>query len=652
MQRLISVLVAAVLLSASASAQAVAELLQKGIYTQDTVGDVDAALEMFRQVVKTPSPQRGYAAQAQARIVRCLLDKGDTNGASQQFSVLVRDYAAFKDIVSATASALRGRVDARQSIQLPSSPTRITSAIRGRVTDDTGRLLRAAQVRISGGGIQPRTVGTDEDGRYELNDVRASRYAVAATHAGYLSLRYGQRRPRELGRLLEIRDGQIIENVDFMLPRMGVIAGRIFDETDEPIAGAIVIAMRWAYFDGHRQLVPTGPGLVRSDDDGEFRLTGLAPGAYFVLARSDETWSVDEGGLQQMGYAQTFYPGTTASSSAREISIGIGQEVLNIDIALTPARTATITGTAVDSRGRPFQMVALAQEIRGEEFGLFGGGERAPVAADGRFTVSHVVPGHYKLEATTLTPSGTAVEPPEMAIAPIDVAGDDVDGVSLVGSTGGFVNGKLVSDSTSLPSMQRVRIRIAPRLMGQPEPLKLGTFGNGFGAGFADVKDDGTFELEHVFGPARIQVMLPDGWTVKAIRHNGADITDAELNFANGQRLSDVDVLVTQRLTQVTGQVMDARGTATAGGTIVVFSIDPGKLFEQSPYVRAIRADQHGRYDIRGLPPGDYFIAALDDVEQGDWWDPEFLNRARPVAKRITLVESTTVVQTLALAGR
>jgi hypothetical protein len=123
MQRLISVLVAAVLLSAPASAQVVAELLQKGIYTQDTVGDVDAALEMFRQVVKTPSPQRGYAAQAQARIVRCLLDKGDTNGASQQFSVLVRDYAAFKDIVSATASALRGRVDARQSIQLPSSPT-------------------------------------------------------------------------------------------------------------------------------------------------------------------------------------------------------------------------------------------------------------------------------------------------------------------------------------------------------------------------------------------------------------------------------------------------------------------------------------------------------------------------------------------------
>jgi len=655
MQRLLTVLVAAAFLSTSAAAQTAAELLQKGIYAQDTVGDVDAALAVFRQIVKTPSSQRRYAAQAQARIVRCLLEKRNTSAASQEFEVLVRDYAEFKDIVSAAAVALRGRGPGRESVQLPSGPTRITTAIRGRVTDDTGRPLRAAQVRLSAGGgaVEPRTAGTDDEGRYELADVRAGRYTVAVTHAGYLPLRYGQRRPRELGRLLDVADGQVIENVDFMLPRMGVIAGRVVDESKEPLADALVFAMRWVYFDGHRQRVPSGSGpMARTDDSGEFRVTGLAPGSYAVLVRSGDTWSIDESGTEQMGYAPTFYPATTAPASAREITIGIGQEVANVDVPVIPMRTARISGTALDSNGRPLQTVVLAQETRGEGFGSFGMAGRATVGSDGRFTIAHVAPGQYKLEATTLSLNGSSVDPPEMAIVPIDVAGENIDGLSLVGSTGGFVSGRIVTDSDARPKPKDVRIRIAPRLLGQPEPLKFGTFGNQSGSGFADIKDDGTFVLEHVFGPAHVQVTLPESWALRTIRRDGNNLTDAVLDFPKGQRLTDVEVLVTQHTTAVTGQVMDVRGIPTADGTVVAFSTDPDKLFEESRHVRAVRPDQHGRYEMRGLPAGEYFIAAIDEVDENDWWDPEFLNRARPVATRITLTETANVAQTLTIAGR
>ena len=655
MQRFLTVLVAAAFLSTPAAAQTAAELLQKGIYTQDTVGDVDAALAMFRQIVKMPSSQRRYAAQAQARIVRCLLEKRNTSGASQEFDVLVRDYADFKDIVSAAAVALRGRVPARQSVQLASGPTRITTAIRGRVTDDTGRPLRAAQVRLSaaGGAIEPRTAGTDDEGLYKVNDVRAGRYTVAVTHAGYLPLRYGQRRPRELGRFLDVADGQVIEDVDFMLPRMGIIAGRVVDESREPIADALVFAMRSVYFDGRRQRVPTGSGpIARTDDSGEFRITGLAPGSYSVLVRSSDTWSVNEGGTEQFGYAPTFYPATTASAAAREIAVGIGQEVANVDVPLIPMRTATISGTALDSKARPLQTVVLAQEIRGEGFGSFGAAGRAAVGSDGRFSIAHVAPGQYKLEATTLTLNGSSVDPPEMAIVPIEVAGEDIDGLALVGSTGAFVSGRIMSDSAALPKLQDVRIRIAPRLMGQPEPLKFGTFGNQAGAGFADIKDDGTFVLEHVFGPARVQVTLPAAWAVRAIRRDGRDITDVALDPASDQRLTDVEIVVTQRITAITGQVIDARSLPTTDGTVVVFSTDPAKLFEDSRHVRAVRPDQHGRYEIRGLPAGEYLIAAIDEVDQNDWWDPEFLHRVHPAATHVTLTEAGTVTQPLTLARR
>jgi hypothetical protein len=653
MLRLLSVFVAAFLLTTPTAAQTAAELLQKGIYTQDTAGDIDAALAIFRQVVKTVSPQRRYAAQAQARIVQCLLRKGDTTGALEQFDLLARDYADFKKIVSATAAALRSRTPTRRAVQLANGPTRITSAIRGRVTSDTGRPLRAAQVRLGAvaGGVEARTIGTDDEGRYELSDVPAGRYTVMVMHPGYLPLRYGQRRPRELGRFLDIADGQIVENVDFMLPRMGVISGRVLDETPEPIADATVFAMRWVYFDGRRQLIPTGFGpIVRTDDGGGYRLAGLPPGIYVVLARTGDAWSVDEGGAEQMGYAPTYYLGTTTLSSAREISVAIGQEVANVDFALIPMRTAAISGTAVDSHGRPFTTVTLALETRGDGFGSFGAAARAPVGADGRFRIAHVAPGQYKLEASTLTANGNTVDPPEVAIVPIDVAGVDIDGVSLVGSTGGSVSGTIVSDSASLPRLQDVRIRIAPRLMGQQEPLKLGTFGNR--TGFAEVKEDGTFAVEHVFGPARIQVTLPDRWAVKAIRHNGEDITDAALDFASGQRLTDVQIVLTQRVTAITGQVVDARNTPTADGTVVVFSTDPDKLFEDSRHIRAVRPNRHGRYEIRGLPPGEYLIAAVDEVDQGDWWDPDFLDRVRPAAAPITLDESATGTQALKLVRR
>ena len=55
---------------------------------------------------------------------------------------------------------------------------------------------------------------------------RAARYRVQVTRSGYLPLDYGQRRPGELGRPVELADGQVHRAVDFALPRMSVITGQ------------------------------------------------------------------------------------------------------------------------------------------------------------------------------------------------------------------------------------------------------------------------------------------------------------------------------------------------------------------------------------------------------------------------------------------
>jgi hypothetical protein len=55
---------------------------------------------------------------------------------------------------------------------------------------------------------------------------------------------------------------------------------------------------------------------------------------------------------------------------------------------------------------------------------------------------------------------------------------------------------------------------------------------------------------------------------------------------------------------------------------------------------RAARPDQQGQSQIKGLPPGDYFAIAEDYVEEGGWFDPDYLASIRPYAEHVTLTEA------------
>jgi hypothetical protein len=103
--------------------------------------------------------------------------------------------------------------------------------------------------------------------------------------------------------------------------------------------------------------------------------------------------------------------------------------------------------------------------------------------------------------------------------------------------------------------------------------------------------------------------------------------------------VSDIQVIVTSRVTTVTGQLADDKGAPVADGTVLVFADDATKWWEDSRWVRAVRPDQQGHYEIKGLPPGDYLAIALDYVEDGQWNDPEYLESIRRYARRIALTE-------------
>src|ERR1700674_4676604 len=88
-----------------------------------------------------------------------------------------------------------------------------TGAIHGRiVAGDTSRPLGRARIRLTAPELGPDglSTSTNADGRYEINDLPAARYTLTVTRSGYLSVRYGQRRPLEQGKALELLDKQVL----------------------------------------------------------------------------------------------------------------------------------------------------------------------------------------------------------------------------------------------------------------------------------------------------------------------------------------------------------------------------------------------------------------------------------------------------------
>ena len=282
-----------------------------------------------------------------------------------------------------------------------------TAAIRGRIfAGDTGRPLRRARINVSAPelGDEGRTVSTDADGRYEVTDLPAGRYDLRASRSGYLSLSYGQRRPLERAKPLQLRDGQALDNVDFSLPRMGLITGRVTDEYGDSIEGVNVQGLRLMFFNGRRQYVPAGGGIrARTDDAGEYRLLGLPPGSYLVSASTRETWTVNHDGVKEvMGYAPTYAPATTRQADARRVTVALGREARNTDVALQPGRAVRITGRAVDSHGRPFARVEVSAEVRGASFysiGLVASGSIAAAGFVRRVASSSAVFGNPSVTA-------------------------------------------------------------------------------------------------------------------------------------------------------------------------------------------------------------------------------------------------------------
>ena len=100
-------------------------------------------------------------------------------------------------------------------------------------------------------------------------------------------------------------------------------------------------------------------------------------------------------------------------------------------------------------------------------------------------------------------------------------------------------------------------------------------------------------------------------------------MTDTGVEVRPGEDISDVEVELTNRITDVSGLVTNSRGDPVKDYWVVFFARDPAKRRPPSRYVRTGRANQDGRFKMTGLPPGEYLAIAFDSIDLNEVTDPE-----------------------------
>jgi protocatechuate 3,4-dioxygenase beta subunit len=562
-----------------------------------------------------------------------------------------------------------------------------TGLIAGQVTlAGSGQGVEGVRVTLSGSELRgSRSILTDAEGRFLFVQLPEGTFNLRGTLTGHVSGTFGQKQPGRQGTPIALADGQQLKDASFEIAKGGVISGTVFDEKNRPSISTPVRVMRWTMQSGRRVLSTAGSGTT--DDRGIYRIFNLMPGDYVVSAvprnssitnitaadvaaqarlaelsarglatiememvRRVETGAA--GNVPVEGYAPVFYPGTTDMGGARSIRVGVSEEHLGIDFGLQRVPMTTVTGQVLAPPGVNVGSVQV-RLMQPETVQLGIGQQTARPNSSGVFTFRSVVPGTYLLAATVsiATPNGpqvggqvprlqTPVPPRRLwAQSELFVDGSYAPTVTMTLQEGVSVSGHVTFvGSLPLPPPSQ-RIRVTMSAAGQP------TQSMGLGSLSATVDAQGRFTL-HGAVPGRYNVSAngATGWQVKSVMAGGVEVLDFQLEVTSDEPVPDVVVQFGDQNTGLTGVLTGPDGAPNADYAVVILPEDQ-RYWASSRRIRSTRPATNGKFGFVGLPPGDYRMAAVTDVDTAELTDAEFLRQLLPASIGVRLIAGQPVTQ-------
>jgi len=378
-------------------------------------------------------------------------------------------------------------------------------------------------------------------------------------------------------------------------------------------------------------------------------------------------------------YPTQFFPAAPSASAARTIAVTPGQDVSGIDLALRPVRVVAVSGRVTDSSGpvAHFPLSLLPMSSTDFMTDRLGSSANTITDAAGRFTFPTVAPGQYVVRGLTgpggefgvmfaggieTSPGGgivisamreefsSSVSGPKRqstlyGSATVSVAERAIDDVTIAIRNGvrlaGHVEFSSGGQAPAGKALEGIRVTLDP-VDGRSSGLDFEPGGT--------VTNDGRFETAEL-PPGRyfVRVSPPNGWFLESIRQGDRDLSDTAIDVTSTS-IAPITIRFTSKPTVISGTVRTAAGDQVGDAALVVaFPVDRARWIDYGAMSRRLASAGTTResvFELRDLPAGEYFVAAIRDSFLGDWRDPAALAALARGAERVTL----TVGETRSLA--
>ena len=517
----------------------------------------------------------------------------------------------------------------------------VVNAVTGEpITRASVLLMRSAPVPGETGPPTSYSTQSNSTGQFVMKDIEPGKYRLTVNRNGYVTFTYGASGPMRPGTTLSLIRQQHLTDLALKLTPQAVITGRILDDEREPVANAQVALQSYRYVNGRKQLTssPLGGGNT-TNDLGEYRLFGVAPGKYYVSVTPmpvGQMFAVDRSASAETeeDYVPTYYPGTVDPAAASQLDVPAGGQLRSIDLVLLKGRTVHVKGHITHGlSGRQNVSIFLAPRNPGAMMGPMRNNQ---IDAAGNFDIRKVTPGQYNLTAV-LNEGGMS----RQARVPVDVGGTNVEGLNIVIGPGITVKGHLRAEGDSATvDLSNVRLNLQPRESGG---IMFGPMGQG------KANADGLFEISNAT-PDRYNLFvsgLPSGAYVKAIRSDQVDVLASGLDMTSGASPADIEIVISPKAGAVTGVAQNPNTGNPMPGAMVVLIPQDQQRKEQPTYYKFMASDQNGAFSLTGLTPGEYKAYAWEDIEIGAYMDPDFMKPIEEKGEAVSMQEGEQKTLTL-----
>ncbi len=461
------------------------------------------------------------------------------------------------------------------------------------------------------------SVVTAEDGKFEFHGVPAGKYSLTGAKRGFITAAYDQH--EQFSTAIVTGAGIDTEALVFRLAPAAMISGKILDESGEPLRHASVTLYSQDHSGGVNEIHPSHG--AQTDDQGEYEITSLTPGTYFLSANARPWYAIHpqtappgsrSGRKSQpdppenfdrsldVAYPATYYSDVAEADSATPIPIR-GGEHLQVDIHLNPVPSLHLLFRVPAATNHGYTIPQLEQPAF--DGSTFFQADSTSVVAPGLVEIAGVPAGRYNILIREPGQPGVAVR-----LNGIDVAKDHQEiNTNNAEATSSVKVSVKVSGAATLPDRLSIGLRSSSRIFPGGRPV--------------DAK--GEVELLQMAG-GRYEIVVWGGaqpYSIQQMSAEGATVSGHALILPAGVSAT-VSLILVAGTSNIEGTAKRA-GKPFAGAMVVLIPKDASKDPEENrDLYRRDQSDLDGTFTLGNVVPGAYTVLAIENGWDLDWSQP------------------------------